>query len=114
MADHDIEDRIKLVLSREAMVERKPADIPGNANLIDDLGLDSVRIVELIVGIEDEFGIVIADEDLSLELFESVTSLATFIRSRISINLPGTEECSPRHDRSPQLDGSCRIHPSET
>ena len=65
------------------MVDLKPGDIPENANLIDNLGLDSVRIVELIVGIEDEFGIAIADEDLSLELFESVTSLAKFIRTRI-------------------------------
>ena len=83
MADQSIEDRIKVVLSREAMVELKPADIPENAKLIDTLGLDSVRIVELIVGIEDEFGIAIADEDLSLELFENVTSLAAFIRTRI-------------------------------
>ena len=82
MADQSIEDRIKLVLSREAMVDRRPADIPETARLIDDLGLDSVRIVELIVGLEDEFGIVIADEDLSLELFENVTSLATFIRAK--------------------------------
>ena len=82
MADQSIEDRIKLVLSREAMVDRKPAEIPEMARLIDDLGLDSVRIVELIVGLEDEFGIVIADEDLSLELFENVTSLATFIRAK--------------------------------
>ena len=83
MADQSIEDRIKLVLSREAMVDRKPADIPENAKLIEDLGLDSVRIIELIVGIEDEFGIVIADEDLSLELFENVTSLARFVRARV-------------------------------
>ena len=83
MANQSIEDRIKLVLSREAMVDRKPGDIPENAKLIDSLGLDSVRIVELIVGIEDEFGIVIADEDLSLELFESVTSLARYVRARI-------------------------------
>ena len=82
MTNQGIEDRIKLVLSREAMVARSPADIPEDAKLIDDLGLDSVRMVELIVGLEDEFGIVIADEDLSLELFESVTSLARFIRAR--------------------------------
>jgi acyl carrier protein len=83
MADQSIEDRIKVVLSREAMVDRKPGDIPENARLIDDLGLDSVRIVELIVGIEDEFGVAIPDEELSLELFESVASLARFIRSRL-------------------------------
>jgi acyl carrier protein len=82
MADQSIEDRIKLVLSREAMVDRKPGDIPEHARLIDNLGLDSVRIVELIVGLEDEFGMVIADEDLSLELFENVASLARFIRAR--------------------------------
>jgi len=81
--DMSIEDRVKTVLSREAMVGRKPADIGTDAKLIGELGLDSIQIVELLGGLEDEFGISLEDEELSMELFESVRSLAAFIRRRV-------------------------------
>ncbi|MBA4386558.1 MAG: hypothetical protein C0404_01175 [Verrucomicrobia bacterium] len=82
MSEKSIEQRIKKVLTREAMVERKSQDIDNKAKLIDELGLDSVQIVELIAGIEDEFGITVEDDELNLELFESVESLAHFIRTK--------------------------------
>jgi acyl carrier protein len=82
MVEKSMEHRVKVVLTREAMVERKPQDIDDKAKLIDELGLDSVQIVELIAGLEDEFGITVEDEELNLELFESVDSIAAFLRKK--------------------------------
>ena len=38
-------------------------DLTLNAKLVDDLGADSLDVVELITEIEDEFGIVISEDE---------------------------------------------------
>ena len=43
--------------------EVDPASITMDTNLIDDLGADSLDVVELIMSLEDTFGVSITDED---------------------------------------------------
>ena len=50
---------------RNALAEQfevSPDTITLDTNLVDDLGADSLAVVELIMSIEDEFGISISDE----------------------------------------------------
>ena len=42
--------------------ELDPETITMDTNLIDDLGADSLDVVELIMELEDEFGVTISDE----------------------------------------------------
>jgi acyl carrier protein len=46
-------------------------------------GVDSVSLLELVVGVEEEFGVTIPDEDFDIKHFQSVASLAAFVRARL-------------------------------
>lgn len=45
-------------------------------------GLDSMGIMQLVLAIEESFGIVLEPTDLSREHFQSVTRIAALLRSK--------------------------------
>jgi len=55
------EDRVKEIIAKELEVEVK--QLTSEAKFIEDLGADSLDIVELVMALEEEFGIDIPDED---------------------------------------------------
>jgi len=57
----DIEERIKKIIAEQLIVDEE--EITEDASFIDTLGADSLDTVEMIMEIEDEFGIEIPDED---------------------------------------------------
>jgi acyl carrier protein len=68
---------------KAVIVEKLSADadkVTIDASFVDDLGADSLETVELIMGLEDKFGITIADEDA--EKIRTVKDAVTFIESQ--------------------------------
>jgi len=55
------EDKVKEIIAKELEVDIK--QLTNEAKFIEDLGADSLDIVELVMGLEEEFGIDIPDED---------------------------------------------------
>jgi len=57
----DIETRVKKIIAEQLGVAE--ADVTNEKAFVADLGADSLDTVELVMALEDEFGIEIPDED---------------------------------------------------
>jgi len=57
----DIEARVKKIVAEQLGVAE--ADIKNESSFVDDLGADSLDTVELVMALEEEFGIEVPDEE---------------------------------------------------
>jgi acyl carrier protein len=56
-----IEDKVKKIIAEKLSVDM--AEVVPEASFVDDLGADSLDLVELIMSMEEEFDVEISDED---------------------------------------------------
>jgi len=56
-----VEDKIRKIIAEKLSVDL--AEVKPQASFVDDLGADSLDLVELIMSMEEEFEIDISDED---------------------------------------------------
>lgn len=62
-----------------------PEAISDTANLFDDCGLDSTSVIDLIVGLEQKFGISIDDDELDVKLFQDLSKLTEFVEAKLEL-----------------------------
>lgn len=70
--------------TREILVEQlgvKPEEVKLEASFQDDLGADSLDVVELVMALEEEFDIEIPDEDA--EKISTVANAVEYIKAQI-------------------------------
>ncbi len=74
----DVFEKVKAVVVEQLSVDE--AAVTMEASFIDDLGADSLDIVELIMGLETEFDIEIPDADA--EKISTVGDAVNYIKER--------------------------------
>ncbi|GAB5601935.1 acyl carrier protein [Thermus sp. FJN-A] len=79
MTEQEIFEKVKAVIADKLSVE--PEKIALEARFIEDLGADSLDTVELIMGLEDEFGLEISDEEA--EKIRTVRDAVAYIQSKL-------------------------------
>jgi acyl carrier protein len=78
MATEETVRRVKDLIAESLGVN--PTEVVPDASFIDDLGADSLDIVELVMAIEKEFGIEIPDEDA--EKISTVQDAVDYIHNK--------------------------------
>ncbi len=83
MSEESVESRLKKMIVERLFMKVSPDEIEDGKSLIDVYGVDSVSLLELVVGIEEEFGIEVEDEDFDVRSFETVAALSAFVQGKI-------------------------------
>ncbi len=67
-------DKIKEILADQLDIEENA--ITPDSLLVEDLGADSLDAIDIVMSVEDEFGIEVPDE-----IIESVSDIITFVEN---------------------------------
>ena len=73
-----VNQKVKDIIVEQLGVD--PEKVKAEASFIDDLGADSLDIVELVMAMEEEFDLEIPDEDA--EKLKSVNDVQTYLASK--------------------------------
>lgn len=73
-------ERLRSLIAEQLGVE--PGELRPDADILDDLGADSLDVVEMVMAIEETFDIEIADEDA--EAMRTVGDVEAYVVKRLS------------------------------
>jgi acyl carrier protein len=71
-------NRVQTIVGNQLGVEEKT--LVPEANLLDDLGADSLDVVELVMALEEEFGIEVPDDDV--ENIRTIGDIVAYLGKR--------------------------------
>ena len=74
-----VEDKVKHIIVEQLGVDAE--EVKPGATFVDDLGADSLDVVELVMALEEEFGLEINDEDA--EKLTTVTHAVEYIQGHV-------------------------------
>ncbi len=78
MAEKSIEEKVKDIIVEQLGVN--PEQVTPTASFIEDLGADSLDIVELVMAFEEEFSVEVPDEDA--EKLQTVGDVMKYIEEK--------------------------------
>jgi acyl carrier protein len=78
--DASLRERLHRLVSSQLGVELD--EVAADARILDDLGADSLDVVELVMAIEEAFDIVVPDEDV--EGMQTVGDVESYVAGRLS------------------------------
>ena len=74
----NLEERVSAIVAEQLGVSRE--ELVSEASFIDDLGADSLDIVELVMAMEEEFDVEIPDEDA--EKIQTIGEAISYLKER--------------------------------
>ena len=74
----ELKDKLIDILN---LTDVSPADMDADAQLVGgELGIDSIDVLEMVVMVEKDYGVVINSQEVGEKVFSSLRSLAAYIQ----------------------------------
>lgn len=78
----NIQEILRQYIAENILFSTQGYPYPDDASFLENGILDSMNVMELVPFVEEKWGIKIEDVELIPENFDSVSGLATFVRSK--------------------------------
>ena len=72
----DTKAKLKEMIVERLFLKVEPSAIKDDANLMDEYGVDSVRLFEIVEGLEEVFNVCFDEDDFEAEDFSTVSRIA--------------------------------------
>ncbi|MGQ9732913.1 MAG: acyl carrier protein [Candidatus Zipacnadales bacterium] len=82
MSDDELKQRIKELVVECLFLDVAPTSIADDENLMEVYNVDSVNLFEIVVALEEDYGISFEDEDFDVETFATVASIAELVERK--------------------------------
>jgi acyl carrier protein len=80
-----IEQQVRTILKNTLQLGERAARLDHDTGLLGALPeLDSMAVVTLITALEDQFGVVVEDDEVSAETFATFGTLVEFVRGKVA------------------------------
>jgi acyl carrier protein len=80
MGGENLQERLYALVANQLGLERE--ELVPEAHILDDLGADSLDVVELVMALEESFNIVVPDEDV--ERLQTIGDVQQYLEVRSS------------------------------
>ena len=81
LTENSIEEGLKKILAKELKIEVE--DITGDSHIVDDIGVESAEMINLLYNIETEFNVEISNEEASKNLI--LKNMAKLVKEKIKM-----------------------------
>lgn len=78
-----VEDQLKEMIVERLFLQITPHEIEDEAPLMETYEIDSVGVLEIVVGLEEVYGISFEEDEFDLEIFQSVRTIADCVREKL-------------------------------
>ena len=83
MDKNELKSRVAEIMVERLFLTIDPQDIKDDESLTLKYGIDSVRLFDMVVGMEDDFDVSFEDEELTLENFDSLARIVASLSEKM-------------------------------
>jgi acyl carrier protein len=83
----DIQTKIREFIARNLLFSDNGFGYTDDASFLQEGIVDSVGVMELVLFVEEQFGISVDDQDITPDNFDSINLLADYIRRKAAVTV---------------------------